>query len=189
MSETKMELLNFYPSMQKKLRKIKMIFDFESQMLAIFETRPITYTNSQNSNFLSVCWFLGKKFLILYSYLITLHQGKPHLTLAKSNKSKDHTMYCFRYEQNWEILWRYKERLSESRVVFCVNGKEKKNTNISSGHNSKDHTLGQFFCNSLHYCLDPCHVWLYESKHRILFMKKSHVMIYVYAKHNITCRG
>ena len=34
-------------------------------------------------------------------------------------------MHCFRYEQNW--VWRYEERLSESRVEFCVNVKEKKN--------------------------------------------------------------
>ena len=42
-------------------------------------------------------------------------------------------------------------------------------------------SLGQFFGNSLHCCLDPCHVWLHESKHRILSMEKSYVMIYVYA--------
>ena len=42
-------------------------------------------------------------------------------------------------------------------------------------------SVGPFFCDSLHCCLDPCHVWLHESKHKISSMKKSHVIIYVYA--------
>ena len=25
-------------------------------------------------------------------------------------------------------------------------------------------TMGQFFCDSLHCCLDPCHVWLHKSQ-------------------------
>ena len=42
-------------------------------------------------------------------------------------------------------------------------------------------SIGQFFCDSLYCCLDLCHIWLLQSKHRILSMRKCHVMIYVYA--------
>ena len=49
-------------------------------------------------------------------------------------------------------------------------------------------SLGQFFCDSLHCCLDPFHVWLHESKHGILSMLKFPDMFYVSAWHNITCR-
>ena len=42
-----------------------MIFDFEIQILALFDSW-LLIQNSKFNNFLRVCWFLGKIFLILY---------------------------------------------------------------------------------------------------------------------------
>ena len=52
MSRTKNVLLNWYSSMKKKLRKIRMIF--ESQILALFDSSPLIQ-NSKFNNFLWVC--------------------------------------------------------------------------------------------------------------------------------------
>ena len=45
----------------------------------------------------------------------------------------------------------------------------------------EDYALGVFFCNSLDLCYDPCHVVKHESQHSIFSLKKSYVIIHVYA--------
>jgi hypothetical protein len=86
MSITKNVLLNWYFLMKKKLRKIRMIFDikidFESQILALFDSSPLIQ-NSKFNNFFWVCWFLGK-----------------HLSNFVSSVWKLHNQYCHKGHQS-----------------------------------------------------------------------------------------
>ena len=60
---------NFQFFNEKKLKKIRITFDFGSSIFALFDTSSITQFSKFN-NFLSVCWFLGRNlsnFVPLYS--------------------------------------------------------------------------------------------------------------------------
>ena len=73
MSITKNVPLNWYSLWKKKLRKIPMIFGFESQILALFDT------NSQNSIIgFEYVDFKAKIFPILYPPLITRQPVMPY---------------------------------------------------------------------------------------------------------------
>ena len=68
MSITKNVLLNWYSLWKKKLRKIPMIFDFESQILALFDT------NSQNS-------------IICFEYMLILRQNFSNFVSPLENST------------------------------------------------------------------------------------------------------
>ena len=73
--------LNWYSSMKKKLRNIRMIFDVEnrlwSQILVKFWYSPLTQFSKFN-NFLWVCWFLGKNISNFVPLIWKLHNPYCH---------------------------------------------------------------------------------------------------------------
>ena len=86
MSITKNVLLNWYSSMKKKLRKIRMIFDIEnwlsSQILALFDSSSLIQ-NSKFNNFLWICWFLFKNISNFVPPVWKLHNLYCHIRHEK----------------------------------------------------------------------------------------------------------
>ena len=112
MSITKNVLLNWYSSIKKKLRKIRMIFD--SQILALFDNSPLIQ-NSKFNNFLWVCWFL-----ILYSLfensttrtaIVSISLDLPTLNFKNCSKIEN----CFLVELENDIFW----FMFFSKYFFC----------------------------------------------------------------------
>ena len=127
-------LLNWYSSMKKRLRKIRMIFDEENWLWkSNFDSSPLIQ-NSKFNNFHRVCWFLGKKFNASDVISCSLNRYQILQTSQQKLVFVSRTLSEFLTEKSWIIQWisgRKSSQLSQtipkySKILFVCSKAHKK---------------------------------------------------------------